>query len=138
MTENIKFSKHDDYLLATISDETITTTRAQEILTQIGTECSSSNSNKVLLDKRSVEKREVPSHKIMELSQNIKEQGLNKIHMAFWCKSHLINKDSNLLSLFTFNNEYIIQHFSDKEEALAWLNTQCNSYQKIKAVDGKY
>ena len=127
MTEDIKFSKHDDYLLAIISDKTITPTRAQEILTRIGAECSNLNSNKVLLDERSVEKREVPSHKIMELSQNIKEQGLNKIHMAFWCQPHLINKDSNLLSLFTFNNKYIIQHFSDKEEALAWLNTQYNS-----------
>ena len=127
MTENIKFSKHGDYLLVTISDIMITVERAQEILTRIGVECSSLNSNKVILDERSVKKREVPSHKIMELSQKIKEQGLNKIYMAFWCQSHLINKDSNLLSVFTYDNEYVIQHFSDKEEALAWLNTHHNS-----------
>lgn len=128
MTENIKFSKHDDYLLVIISDIIITVERAQEILTRIGVECSSSNSNKVLLDERSVERREVPSHKIMGLSQDIEKKGLNKIYMAFWCQPHLIDKDSNLLSLFTFNNENIIQHFSDKEEALAWLNNQHNSY----------
>ena len=127
MTKNIKLSRHDNYLLAIISDIIITVERAQEILTRIGMECSSLNLNKVLLDERSVEKREVPSHKIMELSQKIEQQGLNKVHLAFWCQPHLINKDSNLLSLFTFNNEYIIQHFSDKEEALAWLNNQHNS-----------
>ena len=127
MTENIKFTKHDDYLLVIISDIIITVERAQEILTRIGVECSSSNLNKVLLDERSVERREVPSHEIMELSQNIEKQGLNKIYMAFWCQSHLINEDSDLLSAFTFNNEYIIQHFSDKEKALSWLNNQHNS-----------
>lgn len=127
MTDNITFSKHDDYMLATILDTTITMERAQEVLTRIGVECSSSNLNKVLLDERSVESREVPSHEILELSQNMKKQGLNKIHMAFWCQPHLINGDSDLLRTFTFNNEYIIQHFSDKEDALAWLHNQHNS-----------
>ena len=127
MTNNINFSKHDDYLLVTISDKIITVNRAKEILSRIGTECSSFNLNKVILDERSVEKREVPSHNIMELSEKIKEQELNKIYMAFWCQPHLINKDSKLLSTFTFSNEYIIQHFSSKEEALAWLNAQHNS-----------
>ena len=122
MTENIKFSIHDDYLLARISDTVITVKRANEILTRIGAECLKINCNKVLLDERSVEKRVVPSHKIMELSKDIEQQGLNKIYMAFWCQPHLINKDSKLLSLFTFNNENIIQHFSDKEEAITRLN----------------
>jgi len=127
MTENIKFSKHDGYLRARISDTVITVERAQVILARIGVECSSLNCNKVLLDERSVETREVPSHKIKEISQYIKQQGLNKIYMTFWCQPHLINKDSKLLSLFTFNNEYLIQHFSDKEEAVTWLNNQHNS-----------
>ena len=127
MTNNINFSKHDDYLLVTLSDKIIAVDRAKEILSRIGTECSSFNLNKVILDERSVEKREIPSHNIMELSKKINEQELNKIYMAFWCQPHLINKDSKLLSTFTFSNEYIIQHFSSKEEALAWLNAQHNS-----------
>ena len=121
MAENIEFSKHDDYLLATISDTVITAERAQEILARIGEECSGLNFNKVILDEMSVERREVPPHKIMDISQNLKQE-FNKIYMAFLCQPHLINKDSNLLSLFTFNNEYIIKHFSDKEEAVTWLN----------------
>jgi hypothetical protein len=59
----------------------------------------------------------------MELSKDIKRLGLNKIHIAFWCQPQLINKDSNLLSSFTYNTEYLIRHFSEKEEALAWLNS---------------
>jgi len=58
----------------------------------------------------------------MKLSHNIKKMGLNKIHIAFWCQDHLINKDSSLLSAFTFNTEYVIKHFSDKEQAMSWLN----------------
>lgn len=124
MTEEIKFIEKDDYLLSIISDTIITIERAQEILNGISTECSRLNINKVLLDERSVERREVPSHEIMELSNKMKQQGLNKVYMAFWCQPHLINEDSKLLSLFTFKNEYIIRYFTDKKEATTWLDNR--------------
>jgi len=60
MNENITFSKHDEYLLTSIADTVITVERAKEILARIGTECLNLKCNKVLLDERSVEKREVP------------------------------------------------------------------------------
>lgn len=127
MAEEIKFIEENGYLLATISDSIITVERAQEILSRISTECSNVRVNKVILDERSVEIREVPPYEIMELSKTLEQQGLNKLHMAFWCQPRLINEDSKLLSIFTFDNEYIIQHFSDKEEAVAWLNDRHNS-----------
>ena len=123
MHNNIQFSIQDDYLLATVSDTIITVPRAQEILSQIGVECKISNCKKVLLDERTVEKREVLSHEIMKLSHDMAETGLNKIYMAFWCQPQLINKDSNLLSVFTFKDEYVVQHFSDREEAILWLSS---------------
>ena len=127
MSEKIEFSKFDDYLLATIEDTVITVKRAQEILTRIGVECSSLNCKNVLLDERTVETREVPSHEIMKLSHEMEILGLELIYMAFWCQPQLINRDSDLLSAFTYKNEYVVQHFSEKEEAIAWLKTQRNS-----------
>lgn len=127
MSKSIEFSKFDDYLVATIADTVITVKRAQEILARIGVECSSLNYKIVLLDERTVETREVPSHEIMKLSHEMQKLELDKIYMAFWCQPQLINRDSNLLSLFTFKNEYVVQHFSEKEEAIAWLKTQRNS-----------
>lgn len=127
MSKSIEFSKFDDYLVATIADTVITVKRAQEILARIGVECSSLNCKIVLLDERTVETREVPSHEIMKLSHEMEKLGLDKIYIAFWCQPQLINRDSDLLSLFTYKNEYVFQHFSEKEEAIAWLKTQRNS-----------
>lgn len=125
MTDDIKFvNENEEYLLTQILDKVITVERAQEILTHIATECSILHCNKVMIDERTVERREVPSHEIMELSQGMKKMGLNKIYIAFWCQPHLINKDSSLLSSFTYNTEYLIKHFSDKTEALDWLDNQ--------------
>ncbi|MGB5305511.1 MAG: hypothetical protein WBO57_04665 [Gammaproteobacteria bacterium] len=127
MSERIEFEKNGDYLLATIPDTVITTQRAQEILTRIATECSRLNYQSVILDERSVESREVPPYEILKLGHHMTDQGLDKIYMAFWCQPHLINDDSNLLSLFTFKNEFVVQHFSEKKEALAWLKGPGNS-----------
>ena len=127
MSKSIEFLKFDDYLLVTITDMVITVKRAEEILIRVGVECSSLNCKMVLLDERTVETREVPSHEIMKLSLDMERLGLNKIYMAFWCQPQLINRDSDLLSLFTYKNEYVVQHFSEKEEAISWLNTQRNS-----------
>ncbi len=124
MNDGIEFSKHASYLLARISDTVITFQRAQEILKQIGNECSNLKYTKVLLDERTVERREVPSHEIMKLRRDVPKQGHDKVYMAFWCQRKLINNDSRLLSVFTFKNEYIIQHFSGKEEAIEWLDQQ--------------
>jgi len=127
MSKNIEFSKFDDYLMAAIADTVITVKRAQEILARIGVECSSLNCKIVLLDERTVETREVPSHEIMKLSHEMEKLGLDKIYVAFLCQPQLINRDSDLLSLFTYKNEYVVQHFSEKEEAIAWLKTQRKS-----------
>jgi hypothetical protein len=127
MSKSIDILKFDDYLLATIAGTVIIVKRAQEILARISVECSSLNCKIVLLDERTVETREVPSHEIMKLSHEMEKLGLDKIYMAFWCQPHLINKDSELLSLFTFKNEYVVQHFSEKEEATTWLKNQRNS-----------
>ena len=121
MSKEIIFSKQDNYLLASISNVVITSKRAQEILTRICEECSRSNLNKVILDERTVEKREVPPHEIMKLKDLLKNQELERIHMAFWCQPHLINADSEKLSSYTFTKEYIVKHFSDKNKAVAWL-----------------
>jgi len=124
MSKDIIFSKQDNYLLSSISDLLITPDRAQEILTRISEECSKTNINKVILDERSVEMREVPPHEIMKLKHLMEKRGFEKIHIAFWCQPHLINDDSKKLSIYTYTNEYIIKHFSEKEKAVAWLEKQ--------------
>ncbi len=120
MSKDIIFSKQDNYLLASITDVLITPDRAQEILTRISEECYKNNFNKVILDERTVERREVPPPKIMKL-KNVMRKGLERIHIAFWCQPHLINDDSKKLSIYTFTKEYIIKHFAEKDKAIAWL-----------------
>jgi hypothetical protein len=127
MDNEITFTKHDDYLLASISDKVITVTRAQEILARIGQECSKLEYVKVLLDEISVERREVPPNEIKKLAFDFKKNKLNKVYMAFLCRPHLVGYDSHLLSLYTYNTEFIIQHFTNKENAIQWLNTKNGS-----------
>lgn len=127
MNDNIEFSKQDNYLLATIFDTVITAQRAQEILTAIGIECSNQNCNKLLLDERTIERREVSPAEIENLAKDVKKNKLNKVYMAFLCQPHLIDLDSNLLSLYTEINEFVIKYFSDKSKAFAWLDMQHNS-----------
>jgi len=122
MTENITLTKHDDYLLVSISDKVINVKRAQEILARIGEECSSLNYNKVLLDEMSVERREVPPGEIKKLAFEFKQNKLNKVYMAFLCQPHLVGYDSHLLSLYTYMAEFVVQHFTNKEKAIDWLN----------------
>jgi len=122
MTENITLTKHDDYLLVSISDKVINVKRAQEILARIGEECSSLNCNKVLLDEMSVERREVPPGEIKKLAFEFKQNKLNKVYMAFLCQPHLVGYDSHLLSLYTYMAEFVVQHFTNKEKAIDWLN----------------
>lgn len=124
MNNNITFSKHDDYLLATIPDKVITVDRAQEILALIGEECSSLNYKKVLLDEMSVEKREVPPKDIKKLAFDFNKNKLNKVYIAFLCQPHLVDYDSKLLSLYTYTAEFIIKHFSNKGEAIDWLDNK--------------
>ena len=57
MSEDIKFTVLDDYLLVTIQDKIITFDRAQEILSQIGKKCTHIKCNTVLLDEMTVQKR---------------------------------------------------------------------------------
>ena len=127
MNKDITFTTHDNYLLVCISDKVITVDRAQEILARIGEECSSLNYKKVLLDEMSVERREVPPKEIKKLAFDFKQNKLNKVYMAFLCQPHLVGYDSHLLSLYTYNTEFIIQHFTNKENAIEWLNTKNDS-----------
>jgi hypothetical protein len=124
MTESVKFTKQRDYLLATLSDTVITTQRAEEILARISEECARDHFIKVLLDERTVERRDVTSLDIMKLSAGIARQRVAKIYMAFWCQPQLINEDSDRLSLYTYTDEYIIRHFSEGDAAIAWLGAQ--------------
>ena len=121
MSDDIKFTELDDYLLVTIQDKIITLNRAQEILAQVGKKCTSIKCNTVLLDEVSVQKREIPPTEIEKLAHDSVNNNLNKLYMAFLCQPHLIDYDSNMLSLYTSMYEFITQHFSHKEEAIAWL-----------------
>jgi hypothetical protein len=127
MDKDITFTTHDHYLLACISDKVITVERAQEILARIGEECSSLNCKKVLLDEMSVERREVPPREIKKLAFDFKKNKLNKVYMAFLCQPHLVGYDSHLLSLYTYKTEFIIQHFTNKENATEWLDSKNGS-----------
>ena len=127
MNKDITFTKHDNYFLVCISDKVITVDRAQEILARIGEECSSLNYKKVLLDEMSVERREVPPKEIKKLAFDFKKNNLNKVYIAFLCQPHLVGYDTHLLSLYTYNTEFIIQHFTNKENAIEWLNTKNDS-----------
>ena len=127
MNKDITFTKHDDYLFVCIPDKVITVDRAQEILARIGEECSSLNYKKVFLDEMSVERREVPPKEIKMLAFDFKKNKLNKVYIAFLCQPHLVGYDSHLLSLYTYKTEFIIQHFTNKENAIEWLNTKNDS-----------
>jgi len=124
MNQNITFAKNDDYLLVSITDEVITVERAHEILAQVGEECANLNYKKVLLDEMSVERREVHPKEIEKLAFDFEKNKLNKVSIAFLCQPHLVGYDSNLLSLYTYNAEFIVKHFTDKEKAIDWLNTK--------------
>ena len=126
MNKDITFTKHDNYLLVRISDKVITVDRAQEILARIGEECSSFNCKKVFLDEMSVERREVPPREIKKLAFDLKNNKLNNVYIAFLCQPHLVGYDSHLLSLYTYMTEFIIQHFTNKEKAIVWLNKKDN------------
>jgi len=127
MNENTAFTKQDDYLLVSISDKVITVERAQEILARIGEECSHLNCKKVLIDELSVERREVPPKEIEKLAFDFNKNKPNEVHMAFLCQPHLVGYDSHLLSLYTYMSEFIIQHFTNKEKAIDWLNNKKDS-----------
>lgn len=127
MNDDMKYTEYDDYLLVSIQDKIITFQRAQEILARIGEKCSSLNCNTVLLDEMSVVKREVLPKDIEKLVFDSERSNLNKVYMAFLCRPHLIDFDSNMLNLYTPVNEFITCHFSDKEKAIAWLANKKNS-----------
>ena len=124
MNKNITFAKNDDYLLVSITDEVITVERAHEILAQVGEECANLNYKKVLLDEMSVERREVHPKEIEKLAFDFEKNKLNKVYIAFLFQPHLVGFDSNLLSLYTYNAEFIVKHFTDKEKAIDWLSNK--------------
>lgn len=124
MTDKVRIEKKEDYILVSVSDIVITAKRAHEILNLIGEESIRLKCNKVLLDARSVEHRDLSAPELMELSTDMAKKGLNKTNIAICCKSNLIDRDSELFSLFTYTKEYVIQYFSESNEAIAWLKTK--------------
>lgn len=124
MNNDMKFTEYDDYLHVRIQDKVITFQRAQEILTRIGEKCISLGLKTVLLDEMSVVKREVPPKDIEKLALDSERNNLNKVYMAFLCRPHLIDHDSNMLNLYTPVNEFITYHFSNKDKAIAWLTKE--------------
>jgi hypothetical protein len=124
MNNNITFTKNDSYLLVSLSDKVITVDRAQEILAIIGEECIGTNYKKVLLDEMSVERREVTPEEIQKLAFDFRKNKLNKVYIAFLCQPHLVGYDSHLLSLYTYRAEFVIRHFTIKENALDWLKNK--------------
>lgn len=124
MPDDIAIETKADYLLVTISDNVITTDRALEILNFIAEQSDKFNHDKVLLDERTVQQRDVTSTDILKLSIEMAKKGLHKIYIAFWCKEELINNHSDLLKLFTQTHEYVIQHFSEQDAAIDWLNSK--------------
>lgn len=124
MNKDLTFTTHQDYLLVSISDKVITVIRAQEILARIGEECLSLNCKRVLLDETTVEKRVVPPSEIKKLAFDFKKNKLNKVYMAFLCQPHLVGYDSHLLSLYTYNAEFVVQHFTERGKAIDWLNSK--------------
>ena len=55
----MKITRNKDYLLAEITDEVIAFKRAEKILEHIGKVCLKLGYNKVLLDERTVNRREM-------------------------------------------------------------------------------
>ena len=127
MTDKVEVEKKNGYILVTLSDLVITKERALEILNLIAQQSLKLKCNNVLLDERSVEHREVSTAEILKISIDMAKKGLHKIHIAFLCKSDLIDRDSSLLRLFTFTNEFVIQYFTDRIDAIAWLKIKNQS-----------
>lgn len=127
MTGNIEFENKDDYILATIPDTVITLDRANEILSQISEQSTKLECNKVVLDERTVETRDVTTADILKISSDFKNRGLSRIYIAFLCNKNLINKDTKLLRMFTYQNEFLIQHFTDLDEAIEWIKSRSKS-----------
>ena len=126
----VELKNNGEYILARISDKIITLDRAKQILEFISEQCKRLNCNRVLLDERSVDCRDVSSPDIMNISEFAEKSGLNRINIAFWCQPKIINKDSEQLSLFTFTDKFIIKHFSEKNEAILWLKNHEGSEPK--------
>lgn len=121
MTGNVGIEKKDDYLLVTIQDNVITKKRASEILGFISEQSNKLKCNKILLDERTVESRDVTTDDILKLSIDMTKKGPDKIYIAFLCNRNLINKDTKLLRMFTYTNEFVLQYFTEQNEAVAWL-----------------
>ncbi len=125
MPQRIEFT--DDpggYLRATLSDTVITNDRAHEILRAIGNECRLRNRNRVLLDERSVERRDVAPPDILSLGRETRKTLFHRIHIAFLCGKALVNRDAEMLREFTFTDHYVIQYFTDADEAVRWLTAE--------------
>ena len=127
MTGNIEFENKEDYILATIPDTVITLDRANEILSQILEQSINLECNKVILDERTVETRDVTTADILKISSDMTNKEQHKIYIAFLCNKKLINKDTKLLRMFTYKNEFLIQYFTDFNEAREWLKSSSKS-----------
>ncbi len=124
VTAKIQVEQKDDYLLVIISDVVITLKRALEILESIAEYCKKFDCNKVLLDERTVQRRDISGAEVLDISVGMSKIGLYKIFIAFWCKRELIDEQSGMLRLFSQTDEFMIQHFSQEHHAVNWLNSK--------------
>ena len=118
MAIEFEFFEKDAYLVATISDTTITLQRAESILDAIDAECQKANCQKVLLNELTLETREIASHELRKVFEK-----LPNIRMAFLCKPQMIDIKAKLLSAFTFTEGYGAKHFTDEVKAIQWLTS---------------
>lgn len=67
------------------------------------------------------------SLEIMALGRDSENVGTKDIYMAVLCQPHLINKESDLLRLFNYKKQYVVRHFSERNEADSWLSSFRNA-----------
>ncbi len=120
----IQVEHKDDYLLVIISDVIITLSRALDIFGTIAEHCKELGCNKVLLDERTVQRRDITGTDTLDISLEMSKVGLYKIFIAFWCKKELIDEQSGLLRIFSQADEFMIQHFVHEHHAVDWLNSR--------------
>ena len=118
MSIEFSFIENRSYVLATITETVITVEGAKSILKSISDEGKKHKCSRVLLNELAVEKREIASHELRDISNCI-----SGIRIGFLCKAELMDKNSRLLAAITFGEGYTVKHFSVEEEAIEWLTS---------------
>jgi len=113
-----EYRVNDAFLVATISDTSISAQRAKTILKLIETECHKYKCQKALVNELALEKREIANHQLHTIAESMPD-----IHLAFLCRPELKDDKAKLFAAITFNEGYLLKHFSVEKEAIDWLKT---------------